>query len=83
MCLEMDLDGVTDPVTLTAFTPGVSMEGMQPHSGCVLSFRADFKTSSRVVKSKVKDKDERPEKICEVVPHHRLQPMKFYRILLG
>lgn len=68
----MDLDGITDPVTLTAFTPGVRVEGMQPHSGCVLSFRAGFKTSSRIVKSKVKDKDERAEEICEVIPHQSL-----------
>lgn len=49
------------------------MEGMQPHSGCVPSFRAGFKTSGRVVKSKVKDRDERAEEeICEVIPHQSL-----------
>lgn len=41
----MDLDGITDPVASRTFTPGGAMEGMQSHSDCVLSFRADFKTS--------------------------------------
>lgn len=44
--LEMDLDGIVDPVTPRAFTPGDAMGGMQPHSDCVPSFRADLKTSS-------------------------------------
>lgn len=43
--LEMDLDGISGPVTLLAFTRGVSMQGVKPHSDCVLSFRADFKTT--------------------------------------
>lgn len=30
--LEMDLDGIVDPVTPRAFTPGDAMGGMQPHS---------------------------------------------------